>query len=197
MSQDFLAVIDRVRTPYVDGFKRWLGEQIKAHPQGAGEHLFEIKAETNFARKLCRVDFVLNGGDNAARKEFSTGKIVAFPPMEGEVDGVSVQLNPFRWDNVIVEIPNAIWDRDLTIAWFNKWFGFANGSPVRSPVGKPGEHIHICAWVEPGQLRLDMGSAPSLALLELVKVGQQSGASQVIIRDVAYTPPPVGSSVVN
>jgi hypothetical protein len=197
MSRDFLALIDRVRTPHVEAYARWLKEQVAANPLGAGEHLFEIQAETNFARKLCRVDFVLTSGDNAARKEFSTGKIVGFPPMEGEVDGVQVQLQPFRWDNVIVEIPDAIWDKDLTIAWFNKWFGFVNGSPVRSPKDKPGEHIHICAWVEPGQLRLDLGSAPSLALLELIKVGQQSGASTVVIRDVAYTPPPADTAALN
>ena len=189
MSRDFLALIDRVRTPHVEAYARWLKEQVAANPLGAGEHLFEIQAETNFARKLCRVDFVLTSGDNAARKEFSTGKIVGFPPMEGEVDGVQVQLQPFRWDNVIVEIPDAIWDKDLTIAWFNKWFGFVGPTPAVSPRGRPGEHIHICAWTEPGQLRIDFGSAPVLAVLELIALAKACGAQSVEIRDVSFVPP--------
>jgi hypothetical protein len=189
MSDAFKAMITRVRDDYVRGYAAWLAEQIKAHPNGSGEHLYEIQGQTNFARKLARVDFALSDGDNAQRLTFASKRLVGFAPTEGEVDGLMVRLSPFRWEDAVVEIPGAIWDIAKTTNWFNKWFGFVGPTPAVSPRGRPGEHIHICAWTEPGQLRIDFGSAPVLAVLELIALAKECGAQSVEIRDVSFVPP--------
>jgi hypothetical protein len=189
MTQELIPVLDPISQRHVEGYAHWLMQQARQYPDGGGEWLYELKAETNFARKLCRVDFATHAGDNAPRAEYASQSIVGFQPMQGEVDGVMVQLTPFRWDNVIVEIPGAIWDKDTVIGWFNRWFGFNGETPMVTSRDKPGGVIHICAWSEPGMLRLDMGSAPGRALAELVDVAKASGARAMNIRDVSYMPP--------
>lgn len=185
MTQELVTAIEPIRNRYVDGFAAWLAEQAKAYPEGSGEHLFEIQAETNFARKLCRVDFVPADGDNAENMEYSPKTMLGFQPMQGDVDGVTVQLNPFRWDSAVVEIPGATWNQEAVIPWFNRWFGFFGETPAVTTRDKPGGVIHICAWVEPGMLRIDFGSAAPNAVGELIAVAAASGASLVSIRDAS------------
>jgi hypothetical protein len=185
MTQELVSAIEPIRNDYVDGFAAWLGEQAKTHPAGSGEHLFEIQAQTNFARKLCRTDFVLADGDNAERREYSPKTILGFQPMQGDVDGITAQLSPFRWDNAVIEIPGAIWDSDKVITWFNRWFGFHGNTPKVTARDKPCGVIHICAWVEPGMLRIDFGSASANALGELIPVAAASGATLISIRDAS------------
>jgi hypothetical protein len=194
MSQQLVSVIEPIRNRYVDGFTAWLAEQARTYPQGSGEHLYELKAQTNFARKLCRVDFALAPGDNARRLEYSPESILGFPPMQDEIDGVTVQLSPFRWDNAVVEIPGAIWDRERVTEWFNRRFGFIGDTPANTSRDKPGGVIHICAWVEPGMLRIDFGSAPAEALADLLAVARASGAESLSIRDISAAPPGAGQA---
>lgn len=183
MTQELISVIEPIRKGYVDGFEAWLDGQARSFPEGSGERIYQIQAQTNFARKLCRVDFALAKGDNAERADYSPKSMLGFQPMEGEVDGVLVQLQPFRWDNAVVEISGAIWDQDRVIAWFNKWFGFNGNTPAVTPRNKPGGVIHICALAEPGMLRIDFGSAPALAVAELLPIAAASGATQLSLRD--------------
>lgn len=185
MTEEFLSAIKPIRNQYVEGFADWVAEQAKTYPRGSAEHLYEVKAQTNFARKLCRVDYVLADGDNAQSREYSPKTMLGFQPMQGEVDGVTVQLHPFRWDSAVVEIPDAIWAQDATIDWFNRWFGFVGNTPAVTPRDKPGGCIHICAWAEPGMLRIDFGSASATALGELVSVAKASGATLISIRDAS------------
>jgi|GEM_PF-2022819 len=185
MTQELVAAIQPIRNQYVQGFTTWLAEQAKAHPKGSGEHLFEIQATTNFARKLCRVDYVLDDGDNASRLEYSPETMLGFTPMQGQVDGLTVQLNPFRWDSAVIEIPGAIWDQDKVMGWFNRWFGFNGDTPSVTVRDKPGGVIHVCAWVEPGMLRIDFGSASAKAVGTLIPVAAACGASLVSIRDAS------------
>lgn len=185
MSDDFVKAIEPVRNQYVEGYATWLGEQARQHPEGHAEHVYAIQAQTNFARKLCRVDFAVRNGDNAPRLDYVPKSMLGFQPMQGDVDGVLVQLQPFRWDNAVVEIPGAIWDKDRVIEWFNRWFGFVDGMPTVTARDKPGNVIHICAWVEPGMLRIDFGSAEAQAIAELLPIAAASGASEFSIRDVS------------
>lgn len=185
MSQEFVAAIEPIRKRYVDGFAAWLAEQAKAHPAGSGEHLYELQAQTNFARKLCRVDFALSDGDNAERLAYTPTSMLGFQPMQAEIDGLLVQLSPFRWDNAVVEIPGAIWNQDRVIDWFNHRFGFVGGVPRVTDRDKPGGVIHICAWSEPGMLRIDLGTAPADALAELIPIARASGAQHFSVRDAS------------
>ena len=185
MTQDFITAVEPIRNQYVNGYATWLAEKARAYPQGAGEYLFEIQAQTNFARKLCRVDFVSAPGDNAPPHEYSLKSMLGFTPMSDRIDGVEVQLNPFRWDSAVVEIPGAIWDRDKVIEWFNRWFGFNGKTPWVTVRDKPSGVLHICAWVEPGMLRIDFGSAPAEALAELIPIARDSGAQLMSIRDAS------------
>jgi hypothetical protein len=157
MTQELISVIEPIRKGYVDGFEAWLDGQASSFPEGSGERIYQIQAQTNFARKLCRVDFALAKGDNAERLDYSPKSMLGFQPMEGEVDGVLVQLQPFRWDNAVVEISGAIWDQDRVIAWFNKWFGFNGNTPAVTPRNKP--------------------------VAELLPIAAASGATQLSLRD--------------
>lgn len=195
MSDEFIKAIEPVRNQYVEGYAAWLNEQIRQHSQGSGERLYEIQGQTNFARKLCRVDFAVTGGDNARTLEYSPKEMLGFPPMQGPVDGVIVQLHPFRWDRAVVEIPGAIWNKDKVTEWFNHWFGMVRDTPAASPRSKPGFHIHACAWPEPGMLLIDFGSAPAKALADLIGVARGIGAEQMVIRDAQVASPDAGQPV--
>lgn len=187
MTGQLVTLIDPVREKYVQAYGKWIEEMKRHFPEGMPEHVFQIQSTTNLARKLYRVDYAVTLGDAPEFREFKLDTMLGFTPTQGLVDGILVQLNPFRWDGAVIELEGAVWDVDTVMHWFNHWFGFADGLPVASRGDRPGGWIHACAKVEEA-LHVDFGSAPGTALGELVALAGRTGASRVIIRDTNYRP---------
>lgn len=187
MSGQLVSMIEPIREKHARAYSAWVEQMAQAFPDGAPEHVFQIRSQTNLARKVYRVDYAISLTDKPEFREFRLDSMVGFTPVSGLVDDIHVALSPFRWDGAVVELEGAVWDVDKVMGWFNHWFGFRGELPLPSRGDRTGGWIHACAKVGEA-LHVDFGSAPASAFGELIALAGRTGASRVVIRDANYVP---------
>ncbi|SMH51139.1 hypothetical protein [Mesorhizobium australicum] len=99
---------------------------------------------------------------------------VSFPPMTADYRQMSLEIAPFHWDSLSIEFEKDTVGQSRFEQWFDRWFDIDD---ERVSDGGVSGIIHS-AIVEPKRISLDMGSAPSDALFELLDVLRESGVKQ-------------------
>lgn len=132
----------------------------------------------------CRADLIAKRGAAAGVSHTVNGKSqLKFNCVDVGSAQVVIQLCPFQWDALTLNIAGLSWDKAkaVLVPWFWRWFDEADNNDLTSE-GLYGV-VHFMSdpeWVDGAlQVRLDLGSVPESALNELLGRLADVGASQV------------------
>lgn len=164
---------ERVRQHYLEQFRALMQEQRALFPNAVSEIKVQLSGEGNLFRLLWCVDLLR--GDPLQVVELQADRFLSFDPLHMSMGRAQLTIEHLRWDDVLV-LHDASQPLGWIDAWFDRWF-----DPDEKRLDERAEFanaIHSLA-VEPQQLSVDFGSAPGRALLDLLNLIEQSGATDI------------------
>lgn len=173
-----------VRDKFVQQYDAWIAQMRKEHPSGAPELAVKLGPHTGLVRQLYRVDYAIGLGTPPEFREMQLVSNLAFAPWSGQVGSLMLNLNPFRWNGVVVDLETMNWNEDLLLPWFDKWFGIIN-EELRAPEAERSSGLLHAVTLDGSRVHVDLGSAPADAIAELIALAQQHGAAQATVKDAA------------
>ena len=174
------------RAVYIEFFK----EQL---PQcsGATEVLLEMKnGQDEELYRLYRFDCLNKEFDSEEFKmlEFNVDRYLDHPPLYYKVGKMDLELRPFFWNGCEVHIEEAPDDWTPFMEWARKWMDIED-KQERNPVSNFQLVVHSvlppAKLVEGYDLAIDLGTAPSSALIELLNTLEEMGVRNVRIDSVS------------
>jgi hypothetical protein len=173
---DIVSLVTRARDDYVRQFREFAKNQRSKCRRGGPEIKMELDGGRGFFRGLCCVDFVMNDDETRivelAPDEFS------FDPVRSEHGSASLSVRHMQWDDILIrhdvdEIPQARLED-----WFERWF---DPDDLRyEETAELANNIHSLS-VQPRLLSIDFGTAEPAALLDLLDLLRNAGASSINI----------------
>lgn len=168
-------LFDQVRDHYVEQFEQFIDQQSDACTRGGAEMKFQVSEDSGLYRRLVIIDFVKND-DRVEAIAFSPEHILQFGALSAMLGKMRIVVEALRWDNVALHFSS---EASLQIDdWFEQWFDPEERR--HDPEAKVGSVIHSLS-VQPGQLSIDLGTAPGQALWHLLEEMERSGVEQVVI----------------
>jgi hypothetical protein len=168
--------IASVREDYVDQLVAFIAEERLRDPSAEPGRRLAMPQSTLFARAYVPDVYVAGPqermSDLVPRQR--NGKLPAF---SFSAPNLTVEFDDLWWDDLRVD-HNGAYTAPLISAWFRRWFPAEDGAPPR---GEGVEGFIHSATVDEKWITLDMGSASTKALYELLNVTQKCGASLVHI----------------
>jgi len=97
-----------------------------------------------------------------------------------------LELNPFQWCSVRIDIEGTIQNLDELIAWGEKWIDLDDVKEVNKETGFQ-EVIHSISIEnipsDKQTIYIDMGTSPIQAFIELLDILKLSGVGKIIIKE--------------
>ena len=176
-AQSFLS---RIRNHYVEQLLIFIADQRFNSLRGEAEVKVEHEPGSALFRSLTCADFARN--DRAPELvEFTPERMLGFEPIHTTLGAADLRIEGLRWDEAVIE-HNASFDAEQTLgAWFDRWFD--PDDRRHNPGADLGNVIHSL-MVEPGQLRVDFGSAAPDAFWELLNLLEKAGATELRVRSL-------------
>ena len=132
----------------------------------------------------CRADVITAAGENAGESiQVDSQSQLDFAPIHFSIAETAVELAPFIWDWLSLEVSGLAQDQaaQVLIDWFNQWFDGEDENPVNDAGLQ--EVIHFMsdpeATADGFKLTIDLGSAPSEAVEDLLFALSDAGAAKV------------------
>lgn len=131
-----------------------------------------------------RVDIVRRTKDGICSETVDSDALPRFEPVTFEWDGATIELRPFYWDALTLQMDAVVADADLAPlrVWFERWFR-ANDDDARE--GPLLGVAHFMSDPRTGSdaclVDIDLGSAPVEALEELFDAAVALGARRVVV----------------
>ncbi|MBC7520909.1 MAG: hypothetical protein H7268_07430 [Sandarakinorhabdus sp.] len=173
---DLGGFLDTLRDHYVAALRTFVAEQRALHPAGAAEVKLGLEAGSPlFGRRYC-ADFVGEAGAAHGVRELVPDEVLEFDSVSLRAGLAYVSIESMSWDDVVIDHDVEAVPGDALQAWFTEWFD----PDDRRRGDDIGLAIHSLL-VEPWRLSLDLGTAPPAALLGLIELLVQAGASSVRI----------------
>jgi len=166
---DFGDLVDRVRKHYVEQFEDFVEKQKKICTVGAAE----VKlggVDGVFKASYC-VDFLSNDGQ-LKLIELVPDRYLSFDRLVAECGRMTLQVADLRWDDIVIDHDVDVLPADAVEAWFGRWYG--------SDTQKT-NMIHSLL-IEPRCLSIDLGTAPSEALFDMIDLLEKAGVKALQIR---------------
>jgi hypothetical protein len=171
---DVVTFISHVRDHYIQQFQAFAEEQRRNCTQGAAEVKLQLNEGDLFQRFYC-ADFVKNDGERVI-VELQPENVLAFEPLSIPFGAASLSIEHLRWDDVLLyhdaaELP----PRDLA-NWFHRWF---DPNDERFDRDAPLSNVIHSLLVKPGVLSIDLGSAATEALRDMLELIEAAGATAI------------------
>ena len=132
----------------------------------------------------CRADVIAAAGENAGESiQVNSQSQLDFAPIHFSIADTAVALSPFIWDWLPLEVSGLPQDQATQVLtdWFNQWFDGEDENPVNEAGLQ--EVIHFMSDPEPTadgfKLTIDLGSAPSEAVEDLLFALSDAGSAKV------------------
>ncbi len=188
---NLLELLAHVREHYVDRLSAWLHEEQDAIGEAAVLSADGTVAREGILELGMRVDGVrLVDGEPDETVEVDTETYVTFETVTFEWDGMSVVLEPFKWNAMWLEFEGVPVSApfDPIVEWFRKWMDEADThrpDPETRLLGA----VHYLSDPSPikngWRFHFDLGSAPENAVSDLLDVIAALGAKRARIRVAA------------
>ena len=175
---DLGGFLDTLRDYYVAALRAFVAEQRALHPAGTAEVKLGLQAASPLFGRRYRADFVGDAGAADGVCELVPDEVLEFDTVSLRAGLAYVSIEAMSWDDVVIDHDVEAVPGDALQAWFTEWFD--PDDRRRGAGGDIGLAIHSLL-VEPWRLSLDLGTAPPAALLGLIELLVQAGASSVRI----------------
>ncbi|MBY8828843.1 hypothetical protein [Hephaestia mangrovi] len=170
-------LVVQVRDHYVDQFRVFVAQQRKTCRTGCPEVKFSLPEDNAAFQRLVVVDFVRNDAGPEA-VFFEPKNALAFNAIECNIETTKLVVEELQWDQVLIK-HDAPQVEDIIRNWFDKWFDveerrFDSSSDISNC-------IHSI-YIEPGELQVDLGTAPPEAFWELLHGLAAGNANRITVR---------------
>jgi hypothetical protein len=169
------AFVSQIRDHYVEQFRAFVHEQRESSTKGAPEVKLRLSDESELFQHLYCADFIK--GDEPRVVELQPDRFLAFEPVSGSFGSAALAIEHLRWDDVLIR-HDAREPLERLTDWFGNWF-----DPEDQRLDQAndlGNVIHSLL-VQPGMLSLDMGSAATDALWDVLDILEKAGAKTIRI----------------
>jgi hypothetical protein len=168
MPGDFEKLVVRVREHYLEQFWAFIEQEKQGCTAGASELKIEINGEPDVYKKAYCIDFACNDGE-VRLIELVPERVLSFDPFAVHHGHLAIQVDYLRWDDIVIrhdlaEVPPAAVE-----GWFELWYG---------PDDRQTNMIHSLS-IDPGEIDIDMGTAPPEALYDMLELLERAGARRV------------------
>jgi hypothetical protein len=166
--------IASVREDYVEQLSAFVAEERARDPSAESGRRLAMPQSQLFARAYVPDIYVAGPqermSDLIPRKR--SGKL---PSFAFNSPNLTVEFDDLWWDDLRID-HNGTFTGPLISAWFRRWFPAEDGTPPR---GEGVEGFIHSATVDEKWITVDLGSASTKALYELLNVAQKCGATLV------------------
>lgn len=176
MSKVVEDLVIEIRDHYVAQFRAFALVNRASCSAGGPEMKFQLPPDTNAFRQIAVVDFVRNEGVLEATL-FEPDKVLTFERIEGRIAETELVIEALRWDAVVISHDSPSIEEAIA-HWFEKWFDpdETNFDPTAELSGC----IHA-VFLAPGELQIDLGTAPAEAFWELLESVSGGDATRICI----------------
>jgi len=166
--------IASVRDDYVEQLAEFIADERRRDPSAEPGRRLAMPQSTLFARAYVP-DVYVAGPQERMSDLVPRERDGKLPPFAFRSPGLTVEFDDLWWDDLRID-HNGAFTAPLISAWFRRWFPAEDGS---LPSGEGVEGFVHSATVDEKWITVDMGSASTRALYELLNVAQKCGASLV------------------
>jgi len=182
--ESITTLAEKIREHYLDCYVTSLKEFQSMHSPSAPEVLFELQRECAYPFRLYRADMASNAGGKSKMQEVNPASHLSFEPFTVTVSpNLEVKLHPIAWNGVDFRI-NASPSWTSLEAWALRWLDVED-KHEQDANGLQGV-IHSVTAPKAGggqsEFSVDFGSAPILAMQELLNVLSDLGATVVEVK---------------
>lgn len=165
----------RVREHYLEQLRAFVRDQKQSCTQGASEVKLQLSDESEIFHHLYCVDFIKNDGEKPEIVELQPERVLKFEPISGSLGDANLRIDDLRWDDLLIR-HDSTGSLGGIEAWFQQWF-----DPEDKRYEKDAEFSGVVhsLLVRPGNLSIDLGSAPTAALWALLDLIEQDGAQNI------------------
>lgn len=174
-SRALLNFFKTARTHYLNQYRSFIEHQRGSGRVGEAEVLLETD-DTRLLDGLLVADYCFTGPEDASVVRFEPTRGLQFNPVEVLLNGAQIIIAQLRWDEVVITSDTPLPDADSLRPWFDAFL---------EPQEVPEDHHEPLAYVlhsvafEEGKLIVDLGSAPTEALFELLLRLIKGGAKHI------------------
>jgi len=168
--------VSQIREDYLRQFEAFVDKQTRSSLKGASEVKLRLSNESQVYQHLYCADFIKNDGEEPEVIELQPN-VLCFEPLSGFFGGAALTIEHLRWDDVVIHHDASEPSNGLA-SWFSRWFDPEDRRHDGSV--KMGDVIHSLL-VEPGTLSVDMGTAASDALWDVLDLLEKAGAQSIRI----------------
>jgi len=168
--------VNQIREHYLGQFREFVEQQRRNSSKCASEVKLLLGDESEIFRHLYCVDFIRND-DPPEVIELQPDRFLSFEPLSGSFGDAALKIEQLRWDDVLIH-HDASNPLDQLDGWFDNWFDPEDRR--LDPSADVGNVIHSLL-VQPGSLSVDMGTAATDALWDVLDLLEKAGARSICI----------------
>jgi hypothetical protein len=180
---ELLGLAAEIRQHYLRAFLASLAIYKASHSPSAPEVMFEHQRDAALPFKLYRADMASNVNGVPHLQDVNPSTHLGFEPFEARLhDVLACKVSPIVWNNVELDVNVQVPDAELE-AWAMKWLDLDDRF-VRDEDGLQGVIHSVTKSDSEGrrtEIAIDFGSAPVVALEELLLLAAKAGATQASI----------------
>nr|WP_166177635.1 hypothetical protein [Altererythrobacter segetis] len=166
--------IAAVREDYVDQLIGFIAEERQRDPSAEPGRRLVMPQSRLFARTYVP-DIYVAGPPERMSDLIPRKRAGKLPGFSFSSTNLTVEFDDLWWDDLRLD-HNGAYTAPLISAWFRRWFAAEDGT---APRGEGVEGFIHSATVDEKWITVDMGSASTKALYELLNVTQKCGATLV------------------
>lgn len=177
-------ILGEVREHYLDGLHQAAAAFKQEYSPAAVEVLLELGRSCAYAYRLYRADMAANVDGKAQMREWNPSDYLNFPPKSFTPhQGLSLALSPLAWNGVDISIDVAA-SCDGLEQWALRWLDVNDAHAqdergFQSVIHSVTEPEVADGWTT---FSVDFGSAPLVAVEDLLKLLVDMGARAVVMK---------------
>lgn len=168
MAGEFEDLVVRVRDHYLEQFWKLADQASEDCTVGTAELKIQLNGPSEFYKRCYCVDYATNDGEIRV-VEFAVDKFLLFDPVTFDCGRAALLVDHLRWSDVVIEHDLPDVPGDAIEEWFEHWFDPDDAAMRQTEI------IHSLV-LRPGQVSMDMGTAPPDALYDMLGLLEQAGA---------------------
>jgi hypothetical protein len=169
MTIRFGDLVERARDLYLEQFRDFVEKQKKSCRVGGAE--VKLGGVDEAYRTAYCVDFLSNDGQ-VKLIEFAPDRCLSLDRLVAARGGLTVHVDDLRWDDIVMDHDLDTLPADEVEKWFSRWYG---------PDDQETNMIHVLL-IKPRHISIDLGTAPSEALFEIIDLLEKAGVKSLQIR---------------
>ncbi|MES2787684.1 MAG: hypothetical protein V4684_19615 [Pseudomonadota bacterium] len=177
-------IFENERKRYVELLLATKAELLQQSPATSSEVLISINNEAiPYPYRYLRIDILSKAADGAVRPYYVTpAPDGSAEPRGYNMGSFEMQVYPFTWNAVNIKFDQPLKSPELLEAWATRWLDIKDTHASAALA----QAIHSLGRIEPQDdwrlFTVDFGSAPVIALTELIDLLATEGARRIILQ---------------